>query len=122
MLYEIKGIEQKEKDIKRRWFFDHNLDLLVWIKKRNNEITGFQLCYDKEHNPHALTWLREKGFSHNKIDRETGKIGRRRGVPMLVQDGFFDIDRVSKEFRKMSAELEKNISEFVYKAILDFKN
>jgi len=30
MLYEIKDISQYPDEPKRRWFFDHSLDLTVW--------------------------------------------------------------------------------------------
>ena len=86
MLYEIKGVNQDSLEYKKRWFFDHEIDLLIWLDA-NNEIAGFQLCYDKLNNPHALTWLKDKGYRHNRIDFREDKIGRRRGSPILLADG-----------------------------------
>ena len=45
-------------EYKKRWFFDHEIDLLIWLNA-DNEIVGFQLCYDKLNNPHALTWFKD---------------------------------------------------------------
>jgi hypothetical protein len=34
----------------------------------DGEIHGFQLSYDLERRPRALTWTRKRGFSHSVID------------------------------------------------------
>lgn len=108
MLYEIKGVKQDSIEFEKRWFFDHEIDLLIWCDTKN-EITGFQLCYDKLKDPHALTWFKDKGYNHNRIDdyRED-KIGRRRGSPILLADGKFEIEKIAEVFFRQS----KNIDSF----------
>ena len=120
MLYEINKIDQKEEPLKRRWFFDHQLDLLVWLD-RNDEIHGFQLCYDKDDNSHALTWFEDKGFGHNKVDEADDSLGRWRGSPILVSDGVFEADRIAKIFREKSTNIEDRISRFVYEKIVEYR-
>ncbi|MCH7756306.1 hypothetical protein IH970_14450 [candidate division KSB1 bacterium] len=46
MLKEIQTARQIEGEPKRRWFSNRFFDLIVWFKKNDNEITGFQLCYN----------------------------------------------------------------------------
>ena len=119
MLYEIKGVNQDSLEYKKRWFFDHEIDLLIWLNA-NNEIAGFQLCYDKLNNPHALTWLRDKGYRHNRIDFREDKIGRRRGSPILLADGKLETERITEEFSRQSGNLETWISAFVLKKIQSY--
>jgi hypothetical protein len=119
MLYEIKEVNQDTLAYQKRWFFDHEIDLLLWLDK-NNEIAGFQLCYDKPDNPHALTWFKDKGYRLNRIDFREDKIGRRRGSPILLADGKFERDRIAKEFLRLSRDLDSWVSTFVYEKIQDF--
>ncbi len=67
MLKEIQNARQIEGEPKRRWFSNRFFDLIVWFKN-DNEITGFQLCYNISFDEKGLTWLKDKGFSHNSID------------------------------------------------------
>ena len=120
MLYEIKDIDQKDKDLRRKWFYDDKMDLLVWLYE-NNEVYGFQLCYIKGQEKHALTWFSEKGYSHNKVDESDNKIGRRRGTPLLVSDGIFDPHKLGESFKNKSKDLDINLSNFIYDKIINYK-
>ena len=60
MLTEFKGVRQREEEGIRRWFFNNYFDLIIWYDN-SNQIEGFQLCYDKENNEKALTWLKKNG-------------------------------------------------------------
>ena len=111
MLREIKEVKQVKNEAFRRWFTDKSFDLIVWLE--DTEISGFQLCYNKEDDEHAITWQKAGGFKHNKIDN-----GERPGLsnmtPILVPDGLFEKDHVARIFKEASAEIDKNIAEFVY--------
>jgi hypothetical protein len=90
---------------------DDYFDLIVWYEP-SNAIHGFQLCYGKPRNERALTWLRDRGFMHNKID--TGEFGLMWGAsPILVPDGSFPTAEVKREFEKRSGELPKALTRFV---------
>ena len=118
-MYEIQNVKQDSADLKKRWFFDHEMDLLVWLHK-NAEIVGFQLCYDKLKNPHALTWHKDKGYTHNRIDYGEDKIGYLRGSPILLMNGAFERKRIAGVFKRESSKIDDAISTFVYEKILAF--
>lgn len=44
-MIEMRNVRQDSADYFRRWFFDHDFDLIVWYLP-NGSIFGFQLCYD----------------------------------------------------------------------------
>lgn len=121
MLYEIHNIRQNEGESKRRWFTDDFFDLLIWLDKRN-EITGFQLCYDKSGDQRALTWHRESGYTHNRVDEGESKPGKPKSIPMLVLDGRFENEEIASIFKKKSTNIEKSISEFIYKKIIGLRD
>lgn len=116
MLREIQDIDQKEHGVTRRWFVEDTMDLLVWL---NDEglMHGFQLCYTRERNRFALTWFKDQGYSHNRIDENDDKIGRKRGTPLLVGDGVLQTDLLAEEFKTKSVDIEPGISVFVLQKI-----
>jgi hypothetical protein len=121
MLHEIENISQKEDHILRRWFQDDYFDLIVWYDKVSADIAGFQLCYDKLFNEHALTWHREHGFSHNKIDDNAG-VFHHPVTPILVPDGYFPYDELLDRFRRNSMHIDENISRLVIAKIMDYNS
>ncbi len=118
MLYEISNIRQYEGEHRRRWFFDHEIDLTVWVDSADR-IVAFQLCYDKTQNQHALTWRQDTGYHHNRVDdgESDDSIGRFKGTPMLFMDGEFDEQRIALLFRKESKDIPERIARFVYDRI-----
>ncbi len=118
MLYEVTSVKQYKDEPMRRWFVDNYFDLIVWF--RNGGIVGFQLCYDKTDNQHALTWYDGTGYLHNRIDDGENKPGKFKSVPILVPDGRFSNNAVAEIFIKESAELEPDISAFVYQKIIQY--
>ena len=120
MLYEIENVKNHENEPRRRWFFDHELDLTVWFDE-TDRIIGFQICYDKQNNPHALTWRENGGFQHHEIDdgETPGSFGHK-GIPILLMNGLFDKDRIGKRFLEMSRGLDPDISDFVYERLLQY--
>ncbi|OQX23675.1 MAG: hypothetical protein BWK80_24760 [Desulfobacteraceae bacterium IS3] len=119
MLYEIRNIRQNEGEPRRRWFIDDYFDLVVWLND-NEEIQGFQLCYNKSKNQHALTWHRDTGYMHNRVDSGEDKPGKPKGIPILVTDGFFDYEQIADLFKRESKYIDDNISELIYKKILEY--
>jgi hypothetical protein len=121
MLFEIKNVSQKEDYILRRWFQDDYFDLIVWYDKSSTDIAGFQLCYDKLSNEHALTWHREHGFSHNKIDDNAG-VFHHPVTPILVPDGYFPYAELLDRFGRNSKHVDENISRLVIAKITEYSN
>ena len=120
MLREILNVSQMP-GAHRRWFASSFLDIIVWY---DNEmaITGFQLCYDKGREEKALTWRRDYGYSHNRIDDGEGRTYRQKMTPILVADGIFEYKEVSERFKKESKEIDAGIAQFIYEKLLQFPN
>jgi len=119
MLYEIKNVKQNEGEPRRRRFIDDYFDLVVW-SDANDKIEGFQLCYDKTKNQHALTWHKEFGYMHNRVDEGKDKAGKPKSIPVLVTDGFFPCQEIADTFKRESKSLDKKIAAAVYKKILEY--
>lgn len=112
MLIENTQVSQ-EKDSSgyRRWFTDKDLDLIVWYAN-DNEIDGFQLCYDKTESEHSITWLKDKGYSHNKIDTGESVPGEFR-TPILVADGMMPLEKILKDFESKCEKIDYKLAKFI---------
>ena len=115
-MYEINRVDQKDPGLVRRWFYDDDMDLLVWLD--GEQIHGFQLCYDKLSDQRALTWFVDRGFQQNRGYEKNKKIGVFKGSDLLIRDGVLDSSRVSARFKELSADIDNDISGFVYEKIL----
>jgi hypothetical protein len=118
VLREIKDVRQVPGDPRRRWFTDDFFDLIVWYDP-DGAITGFQLCYDKKEYERALTWTVHEGFRHHRIDAGESP-GRAKMSPVLTADGAFAKDMIAERFRDDAAEIEREISAFVYNRLMSY--
>ena len=91
MLVEIKDVSQDDEPGYRRWFIDNYFDLIIWYDD-DDTITGFQLCYDKAEAERSLTWIKDRGFSHNNT--------------------------IAERFKKESKKIDAELSSFVYSKLL----
>jgi len=119
MLYEIRNVRQIQGEPFRRWFVDEYFDLIIWIDDRK-EISGFQICYDRLKNQHALTWQRNSGYQHSRVDDGEGRPGKYKATPILISDGFFSKNEVAARFQRVSQNLEKRVAELVYEKIMQY--
>ena len=111
MLTEVPNARQVIGEGRRRWFTDDYFDLIVWYGDEERPI-GFQLCYDKAGRERALTWTREHGFRHDRVD--AGEIpGHSKMTPIIVADGAFDRTLVSRLFRQACPRIDPGIFDFV---------
>ncbi len=118
MLTEIHNPRQIEGEGFRRWFTDEYFDLIVWYSD-DRALIGFQLCYDKLERERALTWTREHGFQHNRID--AGEVpGHAKMTPVIIADGEFSRDPVAERFWKASGQIEPAVARFVYETVKKF--
>jgi hypothetical protein len=106
-------------DLNREVYSDEALDLVVWYDNET-KIHGFQLTYDVISNPHAMTWLKEKGLFHNRVDMDEGKPGRR-GIPILELDGEIPVTAIIGAFDARSTGLERSIRDCVRKQLGNLK-
>lgn len=116
MLREITPTRQITDEPERKWFTGNALDLIVWFAA-SNKVIGFQLCYLKGSDEHALTWWKSRGFSHDKIDDGEGFPDNQKMTPILVPDGTFDKEELIALFREKSGEIDPHLVRFVTKTI-----
>lgn len=121
MLREIKTSKTIDNDLIKRWFNDHEMDLIVWANE-NGDISKFQLCYDKNYSEHALTWNESTGFRHNKVDDGEGRSGRHKGTPILVSDGIINIEAIASKFIENSTNIDINILNFIHDKLLEYQD
>jgi len=119
MLKEVDEVRQIPGDARRRVFSSEDLDLTVWIDERDG-ITGFELCYDKETNERAVRWSREEGFLHQKVDDGENRPGRYKSTPILVPDGVFPAQRISRLFQENSRDIDQSFVKFIYRKLLEY--
>lgn len=120
MLREWKGVRQRPEEGRRRWFTDEDMDLIVWYNDRD-EIRGFQLCYAKQSDQHALTWLDDGSYTHHRVD--DGESGRAIGIketPILVQDGLVDTAALVRRFDRQARQVEPAIRSLVEEKLRAF--
>ncbi|MBI4803209.1 MAG: hypothetical protein HY796_11870 [Elusimicrobia bacterium] len=120
VLRENANVRQIQGDPPRRWFSDDFFDLIVWFAPEGS-IYGFQLCYDREFKPRALTWLKTGGYSHDGIDDGDDPLGGHKAAPVLVQDGVFNSTDIGNRFAAAAAKLPQEIRETVLAKIREFK-
>jgi hypothetical protein len=118
MLSELKNPRQIAGEGRRRWFMDDYFDLIVWYGD-DGGVIGFQLCYDKRTKERALTWTREGGYHHNRID-DGETPGHPKMTPVIIADGAFEKDPVAERFRTASAGIDPVIAAFVYETVRDY--
>ena len=117
MLRELLPTRQIPGEPRRRWFNSPRCDLIVWLQDDDVPL-GFQLCYDKDEVEHALTWIRNRGFNHMRVEthrRSAYGEGLQKGTPLLVSDGVFDARRLLEIFndegRQVPPEFAALVSE-----------
>ncbi len=115
MLHEVPNARQVRGEGKRRWFTDQFFDLIVWYGD-DMSIFGFQLCYDRNIKERALTWRRNRGFSHEKVD-DGETPGHTKMTPVLVPNGQFDATSISAKFRQESSEIDPEIAKLVIETL-----
>ena len=112
MLREINNPRQIKDEMPRRWFSDDAMDLIVWLDENDN-IAAFQLCYDKPFAEHALSWAKDSGFMHNRVDDGEGRPDSHNSTPILVPDGEVNLKTIAEKFRKLAMDIDSGTADFV---------
>ena len=120
MLFERSHVRQIDGEGFRRWFSDDYFDLIVWFDSpQQNTITGFQLCYDKERGERALTWRRESGYTHDRID-DGERVPGPKESPVLMPDGVFERTPVVERLKREGAKVDQVLLQFVIQRIEEY--
>ena len=118
MLTEISDTRQIPGEGNRRWFIDPDMDLILWYEDGEN-LSGFQLCYDKLGAERALTWRQPDKYQHNAVD--DGHVdGGYNQTPLLVSDGHLDNDRVAAAFLSKAEKLPTELRTFIAEKIKNY--
>ena len=80
-------------------------------------LLGFNFAIIFLFDEKGLTWLKDKGFSHNSIEEGENIETRHKGSPVLVRDGSFDHATISIRFKNESKNIDGSISKFVYEKL-----
>lgn len=118
MLREIRNARQHPGEFRRRWFFSHEQDLIVWYAE-DDAIVSFQLCYAKYRDERAIWWKAGLGFSHLRVDDGEGSPFSS-SAPILVPDGAFESGAVIDQFLAIATEVPGEIVEFVAARLRDY--
>jgi hypothetical protein len=119
MLTEIRDVRQHPGEPRRRWFRSNSEDLIVWYAS-DDSLVGFQLCYNRHRGERALTWMKDKGYSHLKVDDgETEPLTMKR-APILEPDGMFEPVTALDRFNSAATSLPEEIRQFVVGKIRDY--
>ncbi len=101
----------------RRWFSDDYIDLVIWTEA--SDVKGFQLCYDKRGTERAVTWFRNTGFSHERIDN--GELDPEKNCsPILVPDGRCQVQTLIGDFKSRSEGLDPAIRSLVLDKLTEY--
>jgi len=111
VLLEIRNVQQIRGESRRRWFFSHEMDLLVWFDDENRP-SAFQLSYGKYRDEHAIRWKLSQGYTHYRVD-DGRSAGIAAGAPLVTVDGAFHPGQVLERFLELSTEVPSPIAEFV---------
>lgn len=109
MLRELQDVAQVQGEPYRQWFRDRDLDLIVWRNEPDGMMVGFQLCYREDAVEKALTWTRQSGYSHRRVDEGESRPDRHKMTPLLVYDGTCNGSLLKDRFAQAAAELPQSL-------------
>jgi hypothetical protein len=97
-------------DLPRKWLSDGVIDLIVWYN-HDGSIYGFQILYDLQDLPKALTYRPGIGFSHDAVG--AGEDFGMYAAAILTPAPSFNIAAIRKLFEARSTALPEEITRFV---------
>jgi hypothetical protein len=118
MFREIRGIQQRNRAERRRWFQDPFFDLFL-TQNFVGRVQWFQLCYRRDTPAErVLEWKRGRGFQHLKVRQPRHAADRESGE--LLADGVMPYLDVLQWFERASGGLPATLSAFVAEKVQQF--
>jgi len=118
MRREILPLRQDNPRLRRRWFQDEFFDLCTG-QSAAGTLVRLQPCYDVRGRERALTWSKEGGFAHNRVDSGDAFAGRPM-TPLLVAAGQFPRQFVRARFLRAAASLDDSTRNFILDKMREF--
>ena len=119
-LREFENVRQ-EPGSYRRLFASAYFDLYLWYDRQGGRVTGFQLCYDKDHVYRVLTWTEQEGYRHNRVDDGDVSSGGPKRTPILIPDGTFDAPTITELFLAAARGLDAAIVDLVRVKLAEYR-
>ena len=107
LLREVLAVRQVAGEARRRWFTSDAADLFVWYDA-DGDLAGFQFCYDKPMAEQALTWRKDSGFTHQRVDSGDWT-GGAKGASVLAASTRWGAVAVLATFRRVSDALPEDV-------------
>ena len=121
MLQEIatNKVKQDKPGHVRRWFQNNYFDLFTW-QSPEAEVVAFQLCYDTSRNERVLSWKKDLGFLHCRIDdgQPTAFVNM---SPIFISDGNFPGNSVMRRFIRESLQISEDIRLFIINKVAEYQ-
>ena len=119
MLRELPKKSQPKDEPLRRWFFSHEMDLILWAGEDGHP-SSFQLAYDKYRGEHLVSWSKDKGTRHYSVDDGEATSNNKK-TPLLHANGAIDAEKVLASFRAEAIELPDDVRELVEARLMEIK-
>jgi hypothetical protein len=115
----VDKVKQDRAGHVRRWFRNDYFDLFTW-QSPEAEVVAFQLCYNTGHNERVLSWKKDLGFLHCRIDdgQSTAFVNM---SPIFVSDGSFPGSLVMQRFIRESAHVSEDLRCFVINKVSEYQ-
>ncbi|MDM8558864.1 hypothetical protein [Candidatus Parabeggiatoa sp. HSG14] len=112
-------LTQDEYPITKRWFQDDYFDLFTW-QNAKDQITCFQLCYDRLGYERVISWDCERGFGHHRVD-DGENSPHKNMTPVLIREGIFPYKDVMPQFIESSKQINQDIHQFVTQKLNEYR-
>jgi len=117
MMVELK-LKQDLNTNQKRWFQDDYFDLFIW-QNNTGQFVSFQLCYDRLGNERVITWDKERGFAHHRVD--DGEASPHKNMtPVLIKEGVFSHEEVIPRFIESSQEISAEVRDFILQQLYEY--
>ncbi|MFP4376395.1 MAG: hypothetical protein ACLFP4_05075 [Spirochaetales bacterium] len=120
MLTEWIGATKDNEEGRRRWYTDEAMDLIVWYS--GSDVTHFQLCYDKQHEQHAIVWSSDGLLRHQRVDTGESRPGSPKSAPIIAQEANKEIGELEIDFLRRAENLDPILVSFVRESIAHFSD
>ena len=98
----------------RRCFRDDFFALYVFGE--DDDITAFQLCYDRFDDEHAFTWMEGRAH-HHRVDAPGSEAGELPVRPVRESGTVFPVHRIMERFRAASENLPDAVRALVLRVL-----